>query len=203
MKDLSKVRRDSGATLLQDRSQVCLGCRRHDPELLGDLVAPEPERYQLEGDLAFLQVLEKMGAQVDLAEEWVDVRPGKLQGVDLDLNHIPDAAMTVAMLGLFATGTTTIRNIYNWRVKETDRLAAMTRELTKLGAHVVEGEDSLAVTPPAALQPAAIDTYGDHRMAMCFSLAALGGVPITINDPQCVDKTFPEYFTEYERLAQR
>ncbi len=131
------------------------------------------------------------------------VEPGALKGVDLDLNHIPDAAMTVAVLALFAEGSTRIRNIYNWRVKETDRLAAMATELTKLGAEVIECEDSLTVKPPKKMNAAAIDTYDDHRMAMCFSLAALGGVEITINDPDCVSKTFPRYFEEFERLARR
>ena len=118
------------------------------------------------------------------------------------LNHIPDAAMTAAMLALFARGPSTLRNIGNWRVKETDRLAAMARELRKLGAEVEEGADYLEITPPAAFRPATIDTYDDHRMGMCFSLAALGGAPIRINDPGCVSKTFPEYFEEFRRLAE-
>ncbi len=111
--------------------------------------------------------------------------------------------MTAAVLALFADGPTRIRNIYNWRVKETDRLAAMATELKKVGAEVVESEDSLTVNPPKNLNAATIDTYDDHRMAMCFSLAALGGVEITINDPDCVSKTFPRYFQEFERLARR
>jgi len=114
-----------------------------------------------------------------------------------------DAAMTAAMLALFADGTSTLRNIGNWRVKETDRLAAMARELRKLGATVEEGPDYLRVTPPVACRAATIDTYDDHRMGMCFSLAALGGVSVRINDPDCVRKTFPEYFDEFLRLARR
>ena len=102
--------------------------------------------------------------------------------------------MTLAMAALFADGTTTLRNIGSWRVKETDRIAAMAKELAKLGAHIEEGADYLKVTPPTQWQPATIDTYDDHRMAMCFSLAALGGVPVRINDPGCVAKTFPDYF---------
>jgi 3-phosphoshikimate 1-carboxyvinyltransferase len=156
----------------------------------------------VQGDVAFVEVLEAMGARVTIGEEWVRVEPGPLKGVDLDLNHIPDAAMTVAVLALFAEGSTRIRNIYNWRVKETDRLAAMATELSKLGAKVDECEDSLTVTPPKELNAAAIDTYDDHRMAMCFSLVALGGVEVTINDPDCVSKTFPRYFEEFERLAR-
>jgi len=156
----------------------------------------------VQGDVAFVDVLEAMGALVERGPDSITVRPGSLQGVDLDLNAIPDAAMTVAVLALFARGTTTIRNIYNWRVKETDRLAAMATELRKLGATVIEGKDFITVTPPERLVSAAIDTYGDHRMAMCFSLACLGGVPVTINDPECVTKTFPTYFERFESLRQ-
>jgi 3-phosphoshikimate 1-carboxyvinyltransferase len=120
-----------------------------------------------------------------------------LLAVDLDCNHIPDAAMTLATTALFAKGTTTLRNIASWRVKETDRIAAMATELRKLGVVVEEGQDYIRVTP-AKLHPAMIDTYDDHRMAMCFSLAAFG-TPLRINDPKCVAKTFPDYF---ERFAQ-
>jgi 3-phosphoshikimate 1-carboxyvinyltransferase len=160
----------------------------------------------VQGDVAFVDVLRAMGAEVTVEAESVRVAPGageKLTAADLDLNHIPDAAMTVAVLALFAAGTTTIRNIYNWRVKETDRLDAMARELAKVGATVVEGNDFLEITPPERWQSASIDTYDDHRMAMCFALCSLGGVPITINDPDCVSKTFPEYFSEFDRLAGR
>jgi 3-phosphoshikimate 1-carboxyvinyltransferase len=124
---------------------------------------------------------------------------GKLKAIDLDCNHIPDAAMTLAILALFANGTSTLRNIASWRVKETDRISAMATELRKVGAIVEEGPDYISITPPEKLSPnAVIDTYDDHRMAMCFSLVSLGGVPIVINDPKCVGKTFPDYF---ERLA--
>ena len=154
----------------------------------------------VQGDVAFVDVLEAMGARVERGPVSITVRPGLLKGVDLDLNAIPDAAMTAAVLALFAAGPTTIRNIYNWRVKETDRLAAMSTELRKLGATVVEGRDFISITPPANIVSATIDTYGDHRIAMCFSLACLGGVPITINEPGCVDKTFPTYFERFEAL---
>ena len=154
----------------------------------------------VQGDVAFVDVLEAMGAAVERGPVSITVRPGPLKGVDLDLNSIPDAAMTAAVLALFADGSTTIRNIYNWRVKETDRLAAMSTELRKLGATVLEGVDFISITPPERIVSAAIDTYGDHRIAMCFSLACLGGVPITINDPACVDKTFPTYFERFESL---
>ncbi|MYF49036.1 MAG: 3-phosphoshikimate 1-carboxyvinyltransferase [Gammaproteobacteria bacterium] len=154
----------------------------------------------IQGDAAFAAVLEAMGARMERSATSVAVKPAPLSGIDADLNHIPDAAMTVAVLALFAKGVTRIGNIANWRVKETDRLAAMAQELRKLGAKVEEGPDYLAIEPPAALRPATIETYSDHRMAMCFSLAALGGVPVTIKDPGCVVKTFPDYFEKFTAL---
>lgn len=157
----------------------------------------------IQGDLAFAGVLRDMGARVEEYADHIEAAPGQLRGIETDLNHIPDAAMTVAVLALFAKGPTRILNIYNWRVKETDRLAAMACELRKLGAVVDEGDDYLAIDPPTELRPAAISTYGDHRMAMCFSLAALGGVPITIDDPDCVAKTFPDYFSVFASIANR
>jgi 3-phosphoshikimate 1-carboxyvinyltransferase len=157
-------------------------------------------RSSVQGDVAFCDVLEAMGARVSRGTDALAVAPGRLVGIDADLNHIPDAAMTVAMLALFAEGPTTIRNIANWRVKETDRLAAMATELRKLGADVHTTADSLRLVPPGRLRGATIDTYGDHRMAMCFGLAALGPEPVTINDPNCVAKTFPDYFSVLEGL---
>jgi 3-phosphoshikimate 1-carboxyvinyltransferase len=154
-------------------------------------------RDSIQGDLRFAEVLERMGAQVTMGGNWVEVSRaggGKLRALDADMNHIPDAAMTAAVAALFADGRSTLRNIASWRVKETDRLAAMAKELRKLGAVVEEGTDYLAIDPPARLLPAEIETYDDHRVAMCFSLAALGGVPVRIRDPRCVGKTFPEYF---------
>ncbi|MBI2752680.1 MAG: 3-phosphoshikimate 1-carboxyvinyltransferase [Betaproteobacteria bacterium] len=154
-------------------------------------------RDSIQGDVRFAEVLEKMGAKVTVVDSWIEVSSGRgrLKAFDLDLNHIPDAAMTAAILALFADGPCTVRNIASWRVKETDRIAAMATELRKLGAVVGEGADSIQITPPKHLiSGASIDTYDDHRMAMCFSLAALGGVVVTINDPDCVAKTFPEYF---------
>ncbi|TCK02581.1 3-phosphoshikimate 1-carboxyvinyltransferase [Marinobacterium mangrovicola] len=155
----------------------------------------------VQGDKAFAEVLGKMGAQVSYGPTWVEVTKGELNGVDLDLNAIPDAAMTIATTALFAKGPTAIRNVYNWRVKETDRLAAMATELRKVGAEVVEGEDFIEITPPTEITSAAIDTYDDHRMAMCFSLAAFGNAPITINDPGCTRKTFPEYFDLFKQVT--
>ena len=155
----------------------------------------------MQGDLAFTDALAAMGARVTRHATSVEVAPGRLRALEADLNQIPDAAMTAAVLALFAQGRTQIRNIGNWRIKETDRLAAMARELRKLGAGVQEGRDYLAIDPPERIKAAAIDTYGDHRMAMCFSLAALGGVPVTIKNPDCVAKTFPDYFDRFAALA--
>src|SRR5690554_6133895 len=158
-------------------------------------------RASVQGDVRFAEVLEQMGATVRWGDTWIEVSRGALKGIDADLNHIPDAAMTIATTALFAEGPTTIRNIYNWRVKETDRLSAMATELRKVGATVEEGDDYIVVNPPATILPAAIDTYNDHRMVMCFSLAAFGGSPIIINDPGCTAKTFPEYFTLFQSLV--
>ena len=159
----------------------------------------------VQGDAKFAEVLAQMGAQVRWGNDWIEVeRQGNavLKGIDIDLNHIPDAAMTIATTALFAEGPTCIRNVYNWRVKETDRMAAMATELRKVGATVEEGEDYIRIEPPSEIQPAAIDTYDDHRMAMCFSLAAFGNSPITINDPGCTAKTFPTYFELFKEMTQ-
>jgi 3-phosphoshikimate 1-carboxyvinyltransferase len=154
----------------------------------------------LQGDVRFAHVLAAMGAKITWGPDYIEAERGRLHGVDMDMNHIPDAAMTIATTALFAEGPTVIRNVGNWRVKETDRLAAMATELRKVGAVVEEGEDYIRIEPPERLVPAVIDTYNDHRMAMCFSLAALGGVPVTINDPGCTSKTFPDYFEQFKRL---
>ena len=200
-------------------------------------------RASIQGDVKFIDALERMGANIAAGDNWIEVRGiasdaiatntatatatataaagtgtgtgtstpsgtaasaplAKLRAIDADFNHIPDAAMTIAVLALFADGPSTLRNIASWRVKETDRIAAMATELRKLGAGVEEGADYLRVTPPAKfIANAAIDTYDDHRMAMCFSLAAFGGVPVRINDPDCVNKTFPNYFPALLRLV--
>lgn len=156
----------------------------------------------IQGDVKFAEALVKMGAQITMGPNWMEAKApeGGLIGVDLDCNHIPDAAMTLATTALFAKGATTLRNIASWRVKETDRIAAMATELRKLGAEVEEGADTIRVTPVGKLKPAAIDTYDDHRMAMCFSLAAFG-TPVRINDPKCVAKTFPDYFERFAAVT--
>jgi len=158
-------------------------------------------KKSVQGDVAFADVLKKMGAKVEWGSDFVSVSKGELNAIDMDFNHIPDAAMTIATTALFAKGTTTLRNIYNWRVKETDRLFAMATELRKVGAEVEEGEDFLKITPPKELKHAIIDTYDDHRMAMCFSLLALDPASVTINEPECTAKTFPTYFNVLESIS--
>jgi len=158
----------------------------------------------IQGDVRFVDVVRAMGGRVEVSESaMVASGGGPLAGIDLDCDRIPDAAMTAAVMALFGRGPTTLRNIGSWRVKETDRIHAMATELRKLGADVEVGPDHLRITPPARLRPATIDTYDDHRMAMCFSLAALGGVPVRINDPMCVAKTYPAYFEDFARLVAR
>lgn len=167
----------------------------------------------IQGDIRFVEAAEAMGAHVERGANWLEVRRGAwpLKAIDLDCNHIPDAAMTLAVMALYAEAPSTLRNIASWRVKETDRIAAMAAELRKLGATVEEGADFLRVEPPAAWRPAAIRTYDDHRVAMCFSLAAFNplapggteaGVPLRILDPKCVAKTFPDYFETLFSVAQ-
>jgi len=166
-------------------------------------------RSSIQGDVRFVEALEQMGAHITLGDHWIEARAqGVLKAIDADFNHIPDAAMTIAVAALYADGTSMLRNIGSWRVKETDRLAAMTIELRKLGALVEEGSDYLRVTPPIVLQPATIDTYDDHRMAMCFSLACINGAArdgttVRINDPKCVAKTFPDYFETFAKIVHR
>lgn len=158
-------------------------------------------RASIQGDVRFADALEAAGARITWGDNWIEARApvaGGLRAFDLDLNHIPDAAMTLGAVALFADGPCRIANVASWRVKETDRLAAMAAELRKVGAEVEEGSDFLRIVPPRRLTGAVIDTYDDHRMAMCLSLAALGGVPLRIDDPGCVAKTFPDYF---DRLA--
>ena len=162
-------------------------------------------RDSIQGDVAFADALAAMGARIEMGPNWIETRApisGKLKAFDLDLNHIPDAAMTLAVAALFADGPCTLRNIASWRVKETDRIAAMATELRKVGATVEEGADYIRVSPVEALIPnAEIFTYDDHRMAMCLSLVTLGGVPVRILDPNCVAKTFPTYFEAYAEVT--
>jgi len=152
-------------------------------------------RESIQGDVRFTEVLEAMGANVRMGDGWIECAGrGRLRSIDMDLNHIPDAAMTAAVLALFADGPSRLRNIASWRVKETDRIAAMATELRKLGAQVQDGSDYLRIVPGELKPGVAIDTYDDHRMAMSYALVALGGVPVRIKNAECVAKTFPDYF---------
>lgn len=159
-------------------------------------------RLSIQGDVKFADALAQMGAQIEWGDDYIIARKSPLTAIEMDMNHIPDAAMTIATAALFAKGTTKLTNIYNWRIKETDRLAAMATELRKVGAIVDEGHDYITITPPDQLNTADIDTYNDHRMAMCFSMLAFADCGITINDPDCTSKTFPDYFAQFSRLAK-
>lgn len=183
-------------------------------------IASHPERNQsitiegvgadsIQGDIQFLAAAQQMGVQVEAGANWIKVQRGAwpLKAIELDCNHIPDAAMTLAVMALYAQGTTKLTNIASWRVKETDRIDAMAAELRKLGAIVEDGHDWISVTPPASLadwRAASIATYDDHRMAMCFSLAAFNPaqVPVRIQEPRCVGKTFPDYFEALFHVAK-
>ncbi|QIL44238.1 bifunctional 3-phosphoshikimate 1-carboxyvinyltransferase/cytidylate kinase [Acidovorax sp. HDW3] len=163
----------------------------------------------IQGDIRFIDAARAMGAHIEGGPNWLHIERGSwpLKAIALDCNHIPDAAMTLAVMALYAQGTTRLTNIASWRVKETDRIAAMATELRKLGAVVEEGADFIAITAPASAadwRAASIHTYDDHRVAMCFSLAAFNpaGLPVRIEDPQCVAKTFPDYFEALFGVAQ-
>jgi len=179
---------------------------------LGAIASEQGVRIQgvgadaIQGDIRFIEAAEKMGAVVESGPNWVLTRRGAwpLKAIDLDCNHIPDAAMTLAVMALYADGPSTLRNIASWRVKETDRIAAMATEARKLGAQVEEGPDWIRVHPIAQWQAASIHTYDDHRVAMCFSLAAFNpaGLPVRIEDPKCVAKTFPDYFEALFTLSK-
>ena len=164
----------------------------------------------IQGDVAFADALALMGANIRTGEDWIEVTgvknaSGKLNGITIDCTEIPDAAMTLAVAALFAEGPTRLNNIASWRVKETDRIAAMATELRKVGATIEEGADYIVVTAPSQgdWKPPSegIDTYDDHRMAMCFSLAAFGPHALIMNDPNCVAKTFPAYFAEFAKVV--
>jgi 3-phosphoshikimate 1-carboxyvinyltransferase len=175
---------------------------------LGALAAPKPGTQgitiegvglsSIQGDIRFVEAARLMGAEISGQANRLHIRRGAwpLKAIDLDCNHIPDAAMTLAVMAMFADGTSTLRNIASWRVKETDRIAAMAREGRKLGAVMEEGPDFIRITPPVQWTTGSLHTYDDHRVAMCFSLAAFNpaGLPVRIEDPKCVGKTFPDYF---------
>jgi 3-phosphoshikimate 1-carboxyvinyltransferase len=161
-------------------------------------------RDSIQGDVAFADALARMGAVIRYGDEWIEASAGdSLAGLTVDCVAIPDAAMTLAVVALFASGPTTLTGIASWRVKETDRIAAMATELTKLGARAEAGPDRITIHPPRQFAAATIDTYDDHRMAMCFSLASFGGIPVRINDPECVRKTFPGYFDAFRAITSK
>ena len=172
--------------------------------LAGNIDVKGIGKNSIQGDIKFTEALTLMGAEIQILEGSIKAsKASTLQAINLDCNHIPDAAMTLAVLALFAKGTTKLHNIGSWRVKETDRIKAMATELKKLGAEVVEGEDFIEITPPLHIKEnIEIDTYDDHRMAMCFSLVSLKNIPIIINDPACVNKTFPTYFEVLESIVR-
>jgi 3-phosphoshikimate 1-carboxyvinyltransferase len=172
--------------------------------LAGDIEVKGIGKNSIQGDIKFTEALTLMGAEIQILEGSIKAsKASTLQAINLDCNHIPDAAMTLAVLALFAKGITKLHNIGSWRVKETDRIKAMATELKKLGAEVVEGEDFIEITPPLHIKEnIEIDTYNDHRMAMCFSLVSLKNIPIIINDPACVNKTFPTYFEVLESIVK-
>ena len=162
----------------------------------------------IQGDIQFIEILKKMGVNINLENSFIEINCNKiLKPINADLNHIPDAAMTLAILSLYADGVSVLKNIGSWRVKETDRLSAMSIELKKIGAEIIEGDDFLKITPPLTFKDAIIDTYDDHRMAMCFSLLSINSLSkkapnIQINDPDCVNKTFPNYFDHFKKVLK-
>ena len=161
-------------------------------------------KSSIQGEFAFCELLEKMGAKVDYQDDSVTVSKNKLKGMNINVDHATDTGMTLAIVALFAEGKTKISGISNWRVKETDRIEAMHKELSKVGAHIESGDDWIEITPPKEVEgfkTAEIETYNDHRMAMCFSLLSLAQIPITILNPQCCEKTYPNYFEDFEKIV--
>jgi len=222
----TKLMRQFGVEVAQDRwksFEIPRGSRYHSPGSLavegdassasyflaagaiggGPVRVTGVGRASIQGDVEFAEALSRMGARLEYGEGWIEARSGdSLEGMIVDCVAIPDAAMTLAVVALFARGPTTLRGIASWRVKETDRIAAMATELAKLGANVEAGDDHLTISPPKSLKFASIDTYDDHRMAMCFSLAALSENGVRIMDPDCVRKTFPDYFSVLRKVLQ-
>ena len=171
--------------------------------LNGSITVNNLSEHSLQGDKNFAYILQQMGAKVEYKTNAITVsHNGRLKAIDVDMQAMPDVAMTIAVLAIFADGVSHIRGVSSWKVKETDRLQAMYNELTKLGAVVKMTDDSIMITPPDEItHNIAIDTYNDHRMAMCFSLVAVAGVPVTINDYECVGKTFANYFEVFNSLC--
>jgi 3-phosphoshikimate 1-carboxyvinyltransferase len=168
----------------------------------GDITVENINPYSLQGDIRFVDVLERMGAKVERGENYVRVVGNKLKGISIDMNDIPDVAQTLAVVALFAQGATEIKNVGNLRIKETDRIRALNNELTRLGARVEEKEDGLIIYPSESYQAADIETYDDHRMAMSFALTGLRISGVRIKDYECVAKTFPKFFEQFEKIYE-
>lgn len=166
----------------------------------GEVTVEGLTSYALQGDVHFVDALEKMGCEVDYGDDTITVKGGKLTGVDIDMNAISDTAQTLAVVALFAEGPTRIRNVGHMRHKETDRVAAVVNEIRRMGVEAEELDDGLAITP-GEIQPATIETYDDHRMAMSFALAGLRSEGIRIADPSCTGKTYPHFFSDLEKLC--
>lgn len=159
------------------------------------------DESSIQGDIRYLAILRALGGRIKAGKGWIEAQyQGPVHGISVDMNDMPDAAMTLAVTGLFSEGAVDIRNVENLRVKESERIRGLKTELERLGAIVEERRDGLTVHPPAAMHDAEIQTYRDHRMAMAFSLACLR-TPITILDPHCVNKTYPGYFGDFERIC--
>ncbi|QJC32548.1 3-phosphoshikimate 1-carboxyvinyltransferase [Enterobacteriaceae endosymbiont of Donacia dentata] len=158
-------------------------------------------KNSIQGDIQYLNILKKMGSIIHYGKNYISCTKNTLKSINMDMNHIPDVAMTIAVTSLFAKGTTTIKNIYNWRVKETDRLKAMSNELKKTGAKIITGKDYIIITPPKKIKKVIIETYNDHRIAMCFSLLALSNTSVSIINPQCINKTYPNFFKELKKIS--
>ncbi|QJC33359.1 3-phosphoshikimate 1-carboxyvinyltransferase [Enterobacteriaceae endosymbiont of Donacia clavipes] len=158
-------------------------------------------KNSIQGDIKYTNVLKKMGATIHYGKNYISCTKNILKSINMDMNHIPDVAMTIAVTSLFANGITIIKNIYNWRVKETDRLKAMSNELKKTGAKIITGKDYIIITPPKKIKKIIVETYNDHRIAMCFSLLALSNNSVSIINPQCINKTYPNFFKEFKKIS--
>ncbi|QJC34580.1 3-phosphoshikimate 1-carboxyvinyltransferase [Enterobacteriaceae endosymbiont of Donacia crassipes] len=167
----------------------------------GTVLLKNLNKKSIQGDIKYVNILKKMGAIISYGPNYISCTKNTLKSINMDLNDIPDVAMTLAIVGLFAKGTTIIKNIYNWRVKETDRLIAMSNELKKTGANIITGKDFIIIKPPKYIKKTVIETYNDHRIAMCFSLLSLSNNSVSIINPNCTSKTYPKFFTEFKKIS--
>ncbi|QJC36989.1 3-phosphoshikimate 1-carboxyvinyltransferase [Enterobacteriaceae endosymbiont of Donacia vulgaris] len=158
-------------------------------------------KNSIQGDIKYVNILQKMGARINYGKNYISCTKNSLNSINMDFNDIPDVAMTIAVTSLFSKGITTIKNIYNWRVKETDRLTAMSNELKKTGAKIITGYDYIIISPPKHIKKVIIETYNDHRIAMCFSLLALSNNSVSIINPNCTSKTYPNFFKDFKKIS--